>query len=278
MFKRIIFCVLALFCNGLMAAPAVQLANLYNESVPVTDYLVSEKYDGIRAIWKEGVLWSRQGNPIQVPAWFTQGWPDVWLDGELWSKRQDFEFIASTVRKQNPVDQDWRQMHYMVFDAPDHGGSFQQRVAYYQQLLTALENPYIQPVEQWRVMDNMTLSQQLATMTKAGAEGLMLHRADAVFHQGRSDDLLKLKPYMDDEAEVIGYLPGKGKYEGMLGALLVRMTDGVEFRVGTGFSDMERQSPPAIGDIITFRHHGYTKRGVPRFASFMRVRYPKESN
>jgi DNA ligase-1 len=71
---------------------------------------------------------------------------------------------------------------------------------------------------------------------------------------------------------VIGHVAGKGKYEGMLGALRVETPDGKRFRIGTGFSDAVRANPPAIGTLVTYTYRGFTKSGLPRFASFLRVR------
>ena len=101
---------------------------------------------------------------------------------------------------------------------------------------------------------------------------MMLHLAKATHRASRSDALLKLKPYFDDEAKVIAHLPGQGKYTGMLGALRVKNQRGIEFSIGTGFTDVERANPPPIGSIITYKYHGFTKKGVPRFASFLRIR------
>jgi DNA ligase 1 len=100
----------------------------------------------------------------------------------------------------------------------------------------------------------------------------MLHRADASFVAGRTSALLKLKPLADAEAEVIGHLEGRGRLQGRLGALRVRTADGTVFLIGSGFSDSVRQDPPALGTWVTFTHQGLTERGVPRFASYLRVR------
>jgi DNA ligase-1 len=42
--------------------------------------------------------------------------------------------------------------------------------------------------------------------------------------------------------------------------------------LGTGFTDAQRAAPPAIGTWVTYRYRGTTDKGVPRFASFLRVR------
>ena len=262
--------------------PPVQLANVYDEQVVVTDYLISEKYDGVRAIWRDGVLQTRNGYPISAPKWFTRALPNVWLDGELWSQRQNFEFIASVVSKSVPVDDEWRNLTYMVFDAPDRFNRFGKRVSIYTQLIEELNVPFVKAVTQFRVADHAQLSDSLDEHRRSGAEGLMLHRADAVFADGRTDNLLKLKPYMDAEAIVLAHLPGKGKYTGMLGAIRVQLINAslhnddlsgsVIFKIGSGFSDADRANPPALGSIITFKYHGLSKNNIPRFASYLRVR------
>jgi len=267
-----------LFSSFSNAQMDVQLAKRYGDekgAYPVTDYLVSEKYDGIRGIWTGKELLSRQGKPIHAPAWFIQALPKgVWLDGELWSKHHDFQFVASAVTKDDPVDSQWHKIYYMVFDAPDYKHNFAERSQRYVRIVQTIHAPSVKAIKQFAVPDNQTLSHVLNEYVKKGAEGLVLHRKAAMFQSGRTGNLLKLKPYMDDEATVIGKTPGQGKYKGMLGALIVEMPSGTQFKIGTGFTDEERANPPHIGDVITYQYHGFTKRGIPRFASFMRVRYP----
>lgn len=263
--------------------PPVQLANVYSDSVFVQDFLISEKYDGVRAVWKNGQLQTRNGNPIHAPEWFISSLPNMWLDGELWSKRQDFEFISSVVSKHVPIDEEWKKLTYMVFDAPNSTQTFQQRVDRYTQLVNDVSISYIKPVLQHRVKDNAELLSLLKEYVDAGSEGVILHRADALFGLGRTGNVLKLKPYMDAEAVVLAHVPGKGKYTGMMGALKVRLKmksiacdshgeRAVIFKIGSGFTDEERKSPPKIGDTITFTYHGLSKNNIPRFASFLRER------
>jgi DNA ligase-1 len=160
----------------------------------------------------------------------------------------------------------------MVFDMPEGGATFGQRLSRLRALIATLDSPYLTLVEQSRVADHAALTARLDAVVAAGGEGLMLHRDDAPYRATRSDDLLKLKPYMDAEARVVAHLPGKGKYAGMLGALEVETAEGTRFAIGTGFTDAQRSSPPPIGTLVTYKYHGLTARGVPRFASFLRVR------
>lgn len=255
----------SVFANG------VQLANVY-QNEHVTDYLVSEKYDGIRAIWDGKKLTTRNGHPIYPPVWFTEGWPNQWFDGELWAGRQQFNVVQNTVLSTEPDDSKWSKITYMVFDAPNKRDPFAIRAIHYTSLIGSSNSKTIQPITQITLSDEETLFKYLDSVTATGGEGLMLHRKDAMHRDGRTSALLKLKRFQDGEAKVLQHLPGKGKYQGMMGALLVETVEGTRFRLGTGFSDSERRNPPTIGQYVTFRYQGLTKGGLPRFASFIRIR------
>ncbi len=252
--------------------PPVMRAGVYSGDVPLADYWVSEKLDGVRGYWDGHKLLTRGGNRVPAPAWFTAGWPAVPLDGELWLGRGEFERASGIVRRQQADDAEWRAMRFMVFDLPAHGGSFDQRLPALQALLAKLAVPWVQPVAQFRVADAEALQARLDAVVAAGGEGLMLHRGSGRYRAARTDDLLKLKPLDDAEARVVEYLPGTGKYEGQLGALLVERPDGLRFRIGTGFSDAQRREPPPLGSWVTYGYSGLTAGGVPRFARFLRLR------
>jgi DNA ligase 1 len=275
-----VFCALPLLI-GLLGHPVyaaavtpspVMLANVYHAGIALGDYWVSEKYDGVRGYWDGEKLLTRSGAVIPAPAWFTANWPSTPMDGELWAGRGQFELASGTVRRQPASDEAWRRIRYMVFDVPGQPGTFDQRIPALQHLVAKLDLPWVQAVRQFKVADEAELKRQLDDVVRGGGEGLVLHRGTSLYHAGRDDDLLKLKPYDDAEAKVVGYSPGKGKYEGMLGALLVEWPDGTRFRIGTGFTDEQRRSPPPVGSVVTFRYQGTTSGGKPRFARFMRVR------
>lgn len=252
--------------------PALSLANTYHDDVDLGEYWVSEKLDGVRAFWNGEVLVSRRGNRFIAPAWFVDGFPKVPLDGELWMGRGTFETLSGIVRRHVPEEDAWRNVRYMVFDLPAHPGVFDERLARMKEVLAGLDPSRIAPVDQFRVGDHDELTALLNHVVEQGGEGLMLRRGGSRYLAGRSDDLLKLKTHQDAEAVVVAHLPGKGKYTGMMGSLLVEMPDGRRFRLGTGFSDETRRSPPPIGATVTYKYHGKTGSGIPRFASFLRVR------
>jgi DNA ligase-1 len=251
---------------------AVLLAKIYTDDIDVTQYLISEKFDGVRAIWDGQRLITRQGNPIATPAWFTADFPKTPLDGELWIKRGAFDVVSGVVRKQTPVDADWRQVSYLIFELPQGKGDFSKRYQTLKRIIANAKVNHLKLVKQVSVSNQAQLKQKMAAVVKAGGEGLMLHRANALYQTGRSDALLKLKPFLDAEAVVIAHLSGKGKYEGKMGALLVELPNGIQFKLGTGFTDAQRANPPAIGTTVTFVYQGKTKKGKPRFARFLRVR------
>lgn len=252
--------------------PAPTLAQPYRPGIDVRAYWVSEKYDGVRALWTGRELLSRQGLPIRAPAWFTAGWPAEPLDGELWAGRGAFAAAQSAVASGTPDDAQWRRLRYMVFDLPAAPGGFGARLPVLQRTVAAMGQPWVQAAPQWRVASHGELMAQLRQHDRAGGEGLMLRRDDAPYRGGRSEDLLKLKTFEDAEARVVGHVPGRGKYAGMTGALLVELEDGRRLRLGSGLPDALRRQPPPVGSIVTYRHNGTHASGLPRFARFWRVR------
>lgn len=255
-----------------MAKPELLLAQVYHDDVDIQQYWVSEKLDGVRAFWNGSELISRGGNVIAAPAWFVADFPAEKLDGELWSGRNQFAEILSTVSKQQAIDTEWQAIRYFIFELPDAAGTFTERISAMQAIIQRQGSPYLKVVPQLRIAGNTELFEKLNRFESIGAEGLMLHHQDALYKTGRSADLLKLKTYQDTEAVVIGYRPGKGKYQGMVGALVVRTPEGKTFAIGSGLTDELRMTPPEIGAVVTYRYNGMTKNGLPRFARFLRIR------
>jgi DNA ligase 1 len=252
--------------------PELLLAKVYNTQIDLNEYWVSEKLDGVRAYWNGNQLISRQGNVFRAPGWFTEDFPSIPLDGELWMGRGTFEELSGAVRRHIPDDLEWRKIRYRVFDLPASNASFDARLTELRQLFRSMPSSSIDLVSQHKVASHLALMAELEIVVQGGGEGLMLHKGSSRYRAGRSDDLLKVKRHQDAEALVIGHLPGKGKYEGMLGALVVETPNGQRFRIGTGFSDEQRADPPPIGSTITYKYFGKTANGIPRFAVFLRGR------
>ena len=253
-------------------APALMLPKVWQSGHSPAGFLVSEKLDGVRAFWDGQTLRFRSGRLIAAPQWFTAALPTVALDGELWLARGQFDRLSGIVRRADPVDAQWRELRYMVFDLPAAAGPFAERVARLAALVQTAGQPWLQTVAQQQFDSAAALQGQLAQVAAEGGEGLVLHRSNALWSPGRSDALLKFKPLPDEDARVVGHLPGKGRHAGRLGALLLALPDGQQFALGTGLTDAQRQAPPAIGAFVTYRYRDRTARGLPRFASFLRVR------
>ena len=261
--------------------PPVMLAHSFDEAdVDPTGWWVSEKLDGVRAYWDGTRFISRQGNTFHAPAWFTEGLPPFPLDGELWMGRKKFQETISVVKRLDGGER-WRQVCFVVFDAPARPGPFEERLAFASAWLPggSGQRPanwkpakYMRVLEQVRLESATLLKPLVDGLVATGAEGVMLRKPGSAYEVGRSWSLLKCKPFQDAEGVVVGHEPGNGRHKDRLGALVVRAADGKQFNVGTGLSDAERRDPPKVGATITYRYTELTAGGTPRFPRFITVR------
>lgn len=251
--------------------PPLLLAQSWDNSLDLSGWWMSEKLDGVRAYWDGTQFLSRQGNLYHAPDWFIEGLPKTPLDGELWIDRKAFQRTVSVVRRQDKNDQ-WRQVRYLVFDAPDQGGKFEERIEFLRDGANTWKNEFLEVHQQELCRDVTHLRAELGRVEALGGEGLMLREPGSKYVAGRSFSLLKIKTFHDAEATVIGHEPGRGKHSGRLGALVVQLPNGKQFSVGTGFSDRERASPPVIGSLIQFRYQELSDGGIPRFPSYVGLR------
>lgn len=259
------------------SVPGLLLAHSWEGDIDLHGWWMSEKLDGVRAYWDGDKFISRQGNIYLAPDWFVEDLPkDIHLDGELWMGRKLFQRAVGVVRRQDKSE-DWRDIRFVVFDAPALDEVFEARIAFIQQLLDEIGSLYVHAHVHVRCEDEVHLREELARVESIGGEGLMLRKPGSKYEVGRSSTLLKVKSFHDAEATVLEHLPGTGKHKGRLGALMVELADGTRFSVGTGFSDAERETPPAVGSVITFRYQELSDRGVPRFPSYVRKRTDGES-
>ena len=251
--------------------PNLLLAERWDNDIDLSGWWMSEKLDGVRAWWTGREFLSRQGNVYHAPDWFMAGLPDLALDGELWLQRKSFQQTVSIVRRHDRSDH-WRQIAFVVFNAPVAEGPFEARQAYLEATFQEHRPLYARVLPQERCRGVGHLQTELARVEALGGEGLMLRQPASRYEAGRSATLLKVKTFHDAEARVVAHLPGRGRHAGRLGAVVAKLPSGLTFSVGTGFTDAERQHPPPIGTLITFRYQELTDRGVPRFPSFVRVR------
>lgn len=257
----------SLHCAAEQTVP-LMLATNYSQGRDVSGLWYSEKFDGIRAFWDGQQMLSRSGLPLAIPDSLLAELPKQQLDGELWLGRGQFESLLGLVKRGQPADPDWQTLRFMVFDRPDFPGDYQLR---YQQLPALLADvSWAEVVQYQAVADSDYLRKQLMSVEQQGGEGLIIRDPQSLYIPGRSQGFIKYKTYQDGEAKVVGYSPGKGKYQGMLGALIVEAADGRRFKLGSGFSDEQRRNPPELGSWVEYHYNGLTGNDTPRFARFVR--------
>lgn len=251
----------------------------------IRGWWVSEKLDGVRAVWNGTHLVSRAGNAFDAPDWFTAQLPTdgTLLDGELFTARKQFNTTVSIVR--SAADERWSQVQYLVFDAPSVEGPFEDRMAWLagryggvgcvdEPALLTPECPggKVGVVPHTRAVDQDQVDRLLREIDALGGEGLMLREPESPYRAGRQKSLLKLKSFHDLEGEVFEVVRGQGRHAHRMGALRCRLATGHEFSVGTGFTDKQRDDPPAVGSIVTVQCPELTENGVPRFPVYVGVR------
>ena len=256
--------------------PDVFLLKTYDGSQDVVGWVMSEKLDGVRGVWDGQRLLSRNGQVLHAPTWFTRDFPPFALDGELWSKRADFENIVSIVRTKTP-DARWEQLRYHVFEVPQQTGGLPDRLAVLRDYLRQRPSERIVIVPQIRVNAAAELTGFLAKVSADGGEGVVVRDPARPYKTGRLSSALKAKNHLDTECVVREILPGRGKYTGQMGALRCEMADGNQVNIGSGFSDALRAQPPPVGSVITFKYYGLTKKGKPRFPVYLRIRIDGDS-
>ncbi|WP_084610270.1 DNA ligase [Sedimenticola selenatireducens] len=273
-FSFLMLCLIGLFFPGSPVnadAPKLMLATVWHPGDDPTGWWLSEKYDGVRGYWDGTRMLSRGGEALALPVTFRTSLPPFPVDGELWAGRGRFAVTLATVRDRKPGP-GWKEVRYLIFDAPGQAGPFEERIKVIEQWLAQQPPSSVRIATQTRCTGRTHLEQVLDTIEAQDGEGVMLRAAASPYQSGRSEHLRKYKRFDDTEAKVVGYNPGKGKYTGMVGSLKVELPDGTRFAVGSGLSDAERRDPPSIGSTITFKHHGWTRHGKPRFPVFWRIR------
>ncbi len=259
------------FCVIPTQAAEIMLPQVYSPEVDISGWLMSEKYDGVRGYWDGHQLLSKNGKKLYPPIEFVQDLPPFPIEGELWGGRRTFEKTVSTVNKQYPHS-GWLQLKFAIFDVPIPSTIFLDRIEKARQWFTQHPSHYAFIISQIPITNQVDLQRELQRIEELGGEGLIVRKPDGLYKAGRSTEILKVKNYQDAEATVIAHLPGKGKNEGRLGALLVELGDGTRFKIGSGFKDADRDFPPPVGTLVTFKFYGRYNSGIPKFPSYLRIR------
>ncbi|WP_017446060.1 DNA ligase [Gayadomonas joobiniege] len=261
--------------HSVISAELMQ-ADDYRANVAVTEYYASEKLDGIRAYWDGQHLISKSGRQLKAPPYFTDSFPSYPLDGELWAGRNSFEQTLSIVQSNDKKN--WQSLRLMVFDLPAYPAPFADRVQQMEHLQKQLNHPYIEFIPQQLVRSEAALKAQLKSVLEQGGEGLMLHHKAANYPGQKGVDLLKLKPQYQSVATVIQINEGQGRFTGLMGSLTLKTSNGQTFKLASGFTIAEREKKFKVGDRIRYRFSGYTGKGLPRHAVYIRIEKPNGSN
>jgi DNA ligase-1 len=264
------FSIFLFFCTEISAQP-LQLPKVYEDQVEVTGWLMSEKLDGVRGYWDGTTLLSKNGNRLHPPEEFLENCPPFPIEGEIWGGRETFQETVSTVAKKKPHD-GWLKLRLGIFDVPEAPGSFEERIVLAEEWFEKHPSEYAFVIVQSSVLSRSHMLEELYRIEALGGEGLIVRNPAAHYTDGRSLEVLKVKSFSDEEAKVLSHLPGSGRNRGRLGALLVELENGTIFKIGSGFSDSERENPPPPGSIVSFKHYGEYDSGIPRFPSFLRIR------
>ena len=282
------FCVFgtSLFASE-KASQSVQLIKpaSYNVHQNLEGWLMSEKFDGIRAYWDGQALFTKRGNIIHAPDFFISQLPPFALDGELWVGRQKFEEVASIVLDKTPTS-DWQKVSYLIFEVPNQPGNLVTRLNVLNRYLSSNPVRFLKVIEQKSIHSHAQVQAYMKRLVEQGAEGLIIRDGNQPFGSGLSQNIQKIKPTQDAECIVKGYTPGKGKYKGLVGAILCEPVKGSfnlsrlnnldnlnkPIKIGSGLTDDFRKQPPPTGSLVTFQYMGLTKNGLPRFPVFLRVR------
>ncbi|EAL5777073.1 DNA ligase [Campylobacter coli] len=272
-----LWCVSFAFASDILLLSKISEQEIQNKNF--NGYLMSEKLDGVRGIWEVGKFKTRQDNPIYTPSYFTYNFPSFKLDGELWIARAKFDEVSALIRGDNLDSSLWKSVTYNVFDVPNACEEFKltsctlsNRLKVLEQYLQQNPNPYIKIIKQIPIKDQEYLKEFYKDIVLHKGEGVVIRKDLAPYEKGRSKNAFKLKPYEDAECKVIGYTEGKGKFQGKIGALLCQMPNDRVIRIGSGLKDKDRENPPKIGSIVTYKFNGLTKNSLPRFPVFLRIR------
>lgn len=188
----------------------VMLAHNYTGEENIDGWIMSEKLDGVRCIWNGKTMRSRNNNYFYPPKFFIKHFPDEILDGELFLRRGAFEKTVSIVRK-SEAHEGWKDIKYMIFDAPGLGGTFRSRLKKLQKLFKDNQSPYIELHKHYECKDKDFLNEQMNKIVELGGEGVIIRDPESRYENTRSDKMLKVKQAHDAEAVVLGKVKGTGR-------------------------------------------------------------------
>lgn len=264
--------------------------------------LASPKLDGIRCVILNGKAVTRNLKPIpnDFIRNFLESYPELdGLDGEIMIDG-DFNSVQSAVMSSDGEP----DFYYAVFDYHnDCGLPYSTRLMKLSLIVAELKNKRVRELPQVVVNNDKEVTEIELEVLADGYEGLMLRNLHGTYKFGRStmrdQKLMKLKRFEDDEATIVDMEPlyenqntpttnALGRTErsshqenlvaqSMMGALNVKLKNGKEFSIGTGFDhetrkDLWMRKKQLIGKQVKFKYQELSADGIPRFPVFLGMR------
>lgn len=263
----------------------VTLASDWTPEVNPTGYWMSEKMDGVLALWNGEKLLTRSGLTIKAPDWFTSSLPGDALLGELFAGRKGFNHILSVIRRGTPRDFDWASVMFKVFDAPGVNGIFEERLYFCCQTILSIQDIWrgnenkpkfvsreslVHVADQVQCKSKEHFDEFHTSLVAAGAEGSMLRKPRSQYSVGRSGNLLRRKDWFQEEAEVIGHNFNVDKSFRSLKCQLLS-DKSIIFDVGSGLTKEQVDKPIPRRSVITVKYKQKLENAL-REPSFICVR------
>lgn len=261
------FLFLIFFVSNLAFASNVMLLKEFKGDENISGWVMSEKLDGVRGFWDGKKLKSRSGKYFNPPKFWTKNFPNFAIDGELYTKRGDFENIVSIVKDKTP-SKEWDKITLYVFDVPFASGGLLKRLEVLKNYLKTHDVKNIKIIKQIPIKNKSEIYKFLDEVSAGGGEGIVVRDESAKYVFKRSSKILKLKKFHDSECKILKFYQNKNAIASFL---CQDIKNKVNFKIGSGFNQNEVKNLK-IGNIITYKFQNLTKNKKPRFAIFMRVK------
>ena len=270
----------------MLAYPVSDKPINYNDKI-----FMQPKLDGVRCVIQydnsEVKAYSRTGKEwknidhilFNLKPWFILN-PHVILDGELYNHdlKDDFETIISLVRRQKPDDIDMLEsadlVQFHCYDIIDETKTFEERKTFITQVVP--RNHCIHHVSSMNCVSDNDAKEIHEVNLDCGFEGSIL-RTNDVYACKRSHNLRKFKDFHDAEANITGWVEGKGKRKGTIGKFTAIDIDENEFGMPVmgKFKDLQdnfEEMKTWVGEVATFTYFERTKAGSYRHPLFKCIR------
>lgn len=199
------------------------------------------KLDGIRSVMDDTGAWSRQGKPFLTVPHIQEAIREITsmdhrLDGELYNHllKRDFNMITSLVKKQKASPEDMAKaasmIQYHVYDLPSCLGPFSERTEMLAELVKKIGHPSVVFVRTEKVTDQAHLDALTEEALLDDYEGGIVRINGGEYEQKRTKNLLKIKPFVDEEYPLISFEEGEGNWSGTAKMAWFRTPEGKEFK------------------------------------------------